>query len=463
MKDFFSPDFMLDSPLAIKLYRDHASKMPIFDYHCHLSAKDIYEDRPFKSLGQLWFLHDHYKWRLMRGVGAEEYLVSGKGDDYQKFLVFIKMLYKAIGNPILHWSYLELKDVFGIKEPLTLDNAREIWDRCNSMIREMNLSPRKLLELYRVNGLCTTEDASANLSYHEKLAIEYPSIKVIPTFRPDKVLNIKSYKFFQELEDLRAFDLRIENYQELKQALVSRMDAFCDIGCVVSDHDLNAFSFSLVGDEEMEEIFKKAVCHKELSDTEAVSWKCTLLVYLFSEYSKRGWKSELHTGCNRDQNMKMVRLVGEAAGYDSPGDFDIALPLGSLLNYLEENGILTKTILFSLNPKDLWPLARLCYTFHEEGFEGKIQLGTAWWMQDHKKGIIEHMDALANTGILGSFIGMLTDSRSFLSYSRHDYFRRILCSYVAAYVEKGEYPYIDYLGNLVEDICYKNTIRYFFD
>lgn len=463
MKDFFAEDFLLSSHLAIELYCKHASKMPIFDYHCHLSAKEIYEDREFSSLGQLWFDHDHYKWRLMRAIGADEESVSGKGDDFQKFLVFIDTLHKAIGNPVLHWSYLELRDVFGIREPLKRENAESIWNRANAIIRERHLSPRKLLEFYRVAGLCTTEDASADLFYHKRLAVEYPAITVIPAFRPDKVMNINSYKFLPELESLKEHGLKVDSYQDLKLALVSRMNDFSEAGCIATDHDLNAFSFSLVDDYEMDRIFNKAMSYEKVSDAEASSWKCTLLVFLFSEYKKRGWKSELHAGCNRDQNRKMVRLVGESAGYDGPGDGEMALPLGKLLTHLEENGILTKTILFSLNPKDLWPLASLCYTFHEEGVEGKIQLGAAWWMQDHKKGIIEQMDALANTGLLGSFIGMLTDSRSFLSYSRHDYFRRVLCSYIASYVDKGEYPYTEYLGTLVKNICYNNTVRYFFD
>ncbi|QTQ16073.1 glucuronate isomerase [Treponema parvum] len=462
MKDFFSETFMLESPLAVELYEKHAKSMPIFDYHCHLSAKEIYEDKVFSSLGGLWFDHDHYKWRLIRAFGTDEKNVTGNGDIYDKYLAFVDTLPYAVGNPVLHWTYCELKDVFGITEPLTRESAKRIWDKANADISQKRLSPRKMLAFYNVKGLCTTEDASADLSYHKKLKDEWPECKVIPAWRPDKILGVNSYKFLPELKALSLICGPITSYSDLKKSLVKRMNDFSEHGCVASDHDLNAFKFSLVNDKEMDEIFKKAVASKNVTEEEATSWKCTLLVFLYSEYHKRNWAVELHAGCNRDQNMKMVKEVGEACGYDSAGDNEMALPLGKLFNFLEENGILSKSILFSLNPKDLWTLASLCYTFHEEGIRGKMQLGAAWWMQDHKKGMIEHMDALANTGLLGTFIGMLTDSRSFLSYSRHDYFRRILCTYLASYVEKGEYPYAGNIKKLTEDICYNNVIKYLF-
>lgn len=461
MKDFFSSDFMLESPLAIELYEKHAKSMPIFDYHCHLSAQEIYEDKVFSSLGSLWFDHDHYKWRLIRGIGTPEEFVTGSGDIYEKYLAFVDTLPYALGNPVLHWTYCELKDVFGIKEPLTRESAALIWNRANEIIKEKQLSPRKLLKAYNVKGLCTTEDVTADLSYHELLAAEWPEIKVLPAWRPDKVLNIDSPKFLPEIEKLAAQTDIISTYDDLKKALINRMEQFAEKGCVASDHDLNAFSFALADDEEMKAILRKAHEHLSISAEEAAKWKCTLLVFLSGEYKRHGWAVELHAGCNRDQNMSMVKQVGEACGYDSPGDTELALPIGKLLNHLQEDNILSRTILFSLNPKDLYTLVSLCYTFHESGIKGKLQLGAAWWMQDHKKGMLDQMEALANNGLLGTFIGMLTDSRSFLSYSRHDYFRRILCSYVAKFAENGEYPYIDNLGTLVEDVCYNNVKEYF--
>lgn len=461
MKDFISSDFMLESSLAAKLYERYAKDMPIFDYHCHLSAQEIYEDEVFSSLGSLWFDHDHYKWRLIRGIGTPEDLVTGEGDLYDKYLAFVDTLPYAIGNPVLHWTYCELKNVFGIQEPLTRENAEEIWNKANKIIKDSQLSPRKLLISYKVKGLCTTEDASADLTFHNKLAKEWPGVKVLPAWRPDKLLNINSPKFQSEVSKLAELGYEIDSYISLKLALLKRMEDFSKHGCVASDHDLNAFSFSLISDYKMSKIFDKALQKEEITSDEAAKWKCTLLVFLSKEYKKLNWAVELHVGCNRDQNMKMVRQVGEACGYDSTGDNELALPLGRLLNHLEEHDILSRTILFSLNPKDLYPLVSLCYTFHEAGLKGKLQLGAAWWMQDHKKGMLDQMEALADNGLLGTFVGMLTDSRSFLSYSRHDYFRRILCSFLASFVIRGEYPYIDHLGQMVKDICYNNAEEYF--
>ncbi|MGI5174232.1 glucuronate isomerase [Treponema sp. OMZ 840] len=461
MRDFFSDEFLLDSPLAVNLYTEHAVKKPIFDYHCHLSAKEIYEDVQFSSLGELWLNHDHYKWRLIRSRGIDEKYVTGEGDIYKKYLIFIDTLYYAMGNPVLHWSYRELNDIFKIREVLTKESALRIWNKTKKIINEKKLSPRKILSLYNVRGLCTTEDVSADLGYHEKLKKEWKECMVLPAWRPDRILNVNSQKFIDEIHAIEKHGYEIKSYQDFLAAVIKRMDDFDNAGCVASDHDLNAFVFNMTSEDEMSDIFLKIMKSETLTKVEIQRWKCTLLVFLFSEYKKRNWVVELHAGCNRNQNMKMVRKVGEACGYDTPGDFEMSLPIGELLNYLEENGILTKIILFSLNPKDLWPLASLCYTFHETGVDSKIQLGAAWWMQDHKKGMIEQMDALANTGLLGGFIGMLTDSRSFLSYSRHDYFRRILCSYIASYYDRGEYPYTEMLGKLCEDISYNNVIKYF--
>lgn len=456
-------NFLLDSELAQELF-SYAKTLPIVDYHCHLSAQEIYEDRQFLSLGSLWLDHDHYKWRLMRSNTVPEESVTGNADPFDKFFAFAKSLKFAIGNPVYHWSMLELQRYFGIAEPLTEKNAMQIWDKANAIIRERAYSPRKMIKLAHVMMLCTTEDPLSDLSCHHWLQDELPSCKVLPAFRPDRFLAINKIETYTKAVDElgRLSCISITNYSSLKDALHTRMDIFDEAGCVASDHDINLMIFDPVQDEKMDLLLDKALHNRDLTTTELHQYRSTLLLHLAHCYSQRGWAMELHIGCNRDQNIKMVKAVGEASGYDSVGDYSVAYHLGLFLNTLEEGGSLPKTILFSLNPKDNWTLAALANTYQSAEVPSKIQLGAAWWMQDHKHGMEQQMLALANTGLLGHFIGMLTDSRSFLSYVRHEHFRRILCNTIADYVVKGEYPYDrETLKGLVENICYKNAVAYF--
>lgn len=456
-------NFLLETETAKDLFA-FAKDLPIVDYHCHLSAKEIYDDKQFSSIGSLWLDHDHYKWRVMRANAVPECLVTGDEEPFDKFYAFAKSLKFAIGNPVYHWSMLELQRYFDITEPLTEKNARAVWKRANAIIQERAYSPRKMIELAKVKMLCTTEDPCADLSYHSRLQKEFVPCAVLPAFRPDRFLAInKTEAYAKALSDLEFLTKRtITTYKALKDALQISMDLFDGVGCVASDHDINLMIYDPVEENVMEMLMRKSRLKETLSQKEIHQYRSTLLVHLAHCYADRGWAMELHIGCNRDQNMKMVKAVGEACGYDSVGDYPIAYHLGLFLNALEEDNELPKTILFSLNPKDNWTLAALANTYQSEETPSKVQLGAAWWMQDHKFGMEQQMLALANTGLLGHFIGMLTDSRSFLSYVRHEYFRRIMCSVIGEYVEKGEYPYDkETLEGLVEGICYRNAVAYF--
>ena len=463
MKPFMNEEFLLDSETSKELFA-FVRDLPIVDYHCHLSAKEIYEDKQFSSIGSLWLDHDHYKWRVMRSNAIPERLVTGDEVSYDKFYAFAKSLKYAIGNPVYHWSMLELQRYFDISETLTEKNAKEVWERANAIIQERALSPRKIIKLARVQMLCTTEDPCSDLSYHIRLQEEFVSCSVLPAFRPDRFLAInKTETYAKAIADLTELTKRpLTTYKELKDALSTSMDLFDRVGCVASDHDINQIIFDPVPESVMDVLMQRALQGEIITSTELHQYRSTLLLHLGHCYAQRGWAMELHIGCNRDQNMKMVKAVGEASGFDSVGDYPIAYHLGLFLDALEEKDALPKTILFTLNPKDNWTLAALANTYQTEELPSKLQLGAAWWMQDHKYGIEQQMLALANTGLLGHFIGMLTDSRSFLSYVRHEYFRRILCSVIGDYVEKGEYPNdMDTLKMLVEGICYKNAVRYF--
>ncbi|MDT4763200.1 glucuronate isomerase [Sphaerochaeta sp. PS] len=463
MKPFMDDDFLLDSETAIQLF-SFAKDLPIVDYHCHLSAKEIYDDKQFSSIGSLWLDHDHYKWRVMRAHGVSENFVTGEASPYEKFYAFAGSLPYAIGNPVYHWSMLELQRYFDIYEPLSEANAQKVWTLANSIIAERAYSPRSMIELSKVTMLCTTEDPCADLSYHALLKNEFVSCSVLPAFRPDRFLAIqKAEPYSVALEELgNLTGANICTYGHLKEALEKRIDFFDKSGCIASDHDINLLVFDPISDSLMTAIMQKSLTGASLTFKEVHQYRSTLLLYLAQSYAKRDWAMEMHIGCNRDQNMKMVRSVGEACGYDSVGDYSIACDLGLFFNALEEEGKLPKTILFSLNPKDNWVLAALANTYQSSEVASKMQLGAAWWMQDHKYGMEQQLLALANTGVLGHFIGMLTDSRSFLSYPRHEYFRRILCNFIGQYVEKGEYPNdIEVLKVLVEDICYKNVVVYF--
>jgi glucuronate isomerase len=462
MIPFMTKDFLLETSMAKRLFFDYAEHMPIFDYHCHLSAKEIYEDNVFDSLGSLWLDGDHYKWRIMRAAGIPEKYITGSAPIYDKMMAFAKTLPLAIGNPIYHWSHLELQRYFGITVPFDERTAPSIMEKADNLIKEKQLSPRKMIVCSHVKTLCTTEDPTVDFTYHERLAKQFSDCKVLPAWRPDKALKINETDFIGYLAQLEVKShIKIKSYGDLLNALENRMDDFALHGCIASDHDINRPIYIGVDEASVESLFQKRLQGNLLTEDEYHAYRSALLLHLAKSYHKRNWAMELHVGCNRNQNHRMTRLLGESTGFDSTGDYEVAEGVGAFLDALASQAELPKTILFSLNPKDNWILASLANTFQGTEIPSKIQLGAAWWMQDHKYGMEQQLIALSSSGLLGTFIGMLTDSRSFLSYSRHEYFRRILCNFIGNLVENGEYPMSENLGKLVENICYNNATYYF--
>ena len=463
MKPFMDEDFLLESDTARELYHRFAKNLPLFDYHCHLPAQEIAENRPFDSIGELWLAHDHYKWRMMRSCGIAEELITGKASWHEKFTAFASSLPYAIGNPIYHWTHLELQRYFGIFEPLNSDSAQSIWDRTTAMLAGGSFTPWHFVEASDVDTICTTDDPADSLEYHALLAKSALKARVVPAWRPDKALKLDEAGYSGYINKLSdTSKTRIHDFESLVAALEKRMDDFDDAGCFASDHDMTTVFYQIANTESADRIFRKALNGEEITDEEINMFKATLLRTMCESYHKRDWAMQLHIGCNRSVNELGVRNIGRSSGFDSPGDPEIAKPLGVLLNELNLRNILPKTILFSLNPKDNWVLASLAATFQSEGNPSKIQFGTAWWMQDHLPGMRNQMEAFANTGVFGHFVGMLTDSRSYLSYTRFEYFRRILCNYLGTIVESGHYPAdMKTLEEIVRNISYFNAKRYF--
>lgn len=464
MREYMDADFLLRNEVSRRLYHQYAEQMPIIDYHCHLSAKDIWENRPAENLTQLWLGDDHYKWRLMRQNGEPEELVSGNGGDWERFLAFARTLPYAAGNPVYHWTHLELQRYFGIREPLSEATAARIWEETKRILSDGQHTPRSFIEQSHVYALCTTEDPADTLEYHEKLAglLDF-STKVLPAIRPDAALAIEKAGWRAYMDRLGvSAGIVIDSLEALKRALLIRMDAFAACGCVASDHGFEYMPYARLSETELEAVFGKAMQGEPLTQTECDGYKTGLLLWLAAEYRRRGWAMELHVGALRDANQRGVHTVGEAKGYDTVGDAEVAIPLSRFLNALEERNELPKTILFNLNEKDNTVLNALTGTFHEAGVPGKVQFGTAWWFQDHKDGMLRQLHTLADHGLLGRFIGMLTDSRSFLSYTRHEYFRRILCGFLGELVDEGEYPDDEaMLETMVKGICFENAKAYF--
>ena len=463
MRLFMDKDFLLESNTAKELYHHFVEGLPLFDYHCHLPAKEIAQNRPFDSIGELWLAHDHYKWRMMRSCGISEELITGKATWYEKYMAFASALSYAVGNPIYHWTHLELQRYFGVFEPLNSGTAQDIWDKTKAMLLTGSFTPRYFMESSKVDTVCTTDDPVDSLDYHRIIAESDLKTRVVPTWRPDKALKLDESgypEYISRLSDVSK--IRIVDFATLTQALEKRMDAFDEAGCFASDHDMSAVFYEIADDEVADSIFKRALCAEKITAKEISIFKATLLCRMCEGYYKRNWVMELHVGCNRGVNELGVRRIGRSSGFDSPGDYEIAEPLGALLNQLNLRGILPKTILFCMNPKDNWVLASLATTFQSEGIPSKIQFGTAWWMQDHIPGMMAQMEALANTGVFGHFVGMLTDSRSYLSYTRFEYFRRVLCNYLGSLVECGQYPEdMNMLGEVARNISYFNAKRYF--
>ncbi|MGN0106407.1 MAG: glucuronate isomerase [Hominilimicola sp.] len=464
MKQFLDEDFMLTNETAKELYKEHAKEMPIFDYHCHLSPQMIYEDKPFDNITQIFLGGDHYKWRYMRSCGIDEEYITGSRSDEEKFKAFCSCLQYAIGNPLYHWTHLELQRYFGIDTVVREDTAEEIWKKANKVIKETHMSPAKLINRSNVAIICTTDDPADNLEMHRKIAERgHVNAKVLPAFRPDFMINIDKETFAPYIEKLSAAaGMKIECYCDLIAAAYKRIEFFHKTGCRISDHALDSVPFVETNDAEVNAIFTAAIKGEKLSQQQIDAYKSYTLMKLGEKYNELNWAMQLHIGALRNNNSRMFAKLGADTGFDSISDYCIAYPLSKLLNTLESKDMLPKTILYTLNPKDNYVLAAMLGNFQGGGIPGKIQFGSGWWFNDQRDGMTEQMKALANLGALSKFVGMLTDSRSFLSYTRHEYFRRILCNLIGTWVENGEFPRdMDTLGKIVEDICYNNAVKYF--
>lgn len=460
----FDEDFLLTNQWSKRLYHDYAEKMPIYDYHCHLPVGDIAEDTRYPDAAALWLGGDHYKWRLMRSWGIEEELITGGGEPYQKFLAFARSVERAIGNPMQHWCALELKRYFDIEEPLTEESAPSIWEKMNQRICSKDFSARSLIERSGVTHLSTTDDPADDLHWHRQLQADRTfSVNVTPAFRPDKALQVNSEGFIPWLERLEGrCGLNIESYSQLFSALLTRIDAFHATGCRISDHALDTVIFTTVDEKRAEEAFRLRLSGKEVSGELADIYRSTLMARLAAEYRERDWVMQLHIGALRNTNTRAYESLGPDTGFDAISDSEVAIPLSRLLDTIEQAGGLPKTILYCLNPRDNELLASLAGCYQAAGIRGKIQFGSGWWFNDQKDGMLRQLSALSHLGHLGAFVGMLTDSRSFISYPRHEYFRRILCDLVGSWVERKEVTSdLQLLGSIIEDICYNNAVSYF--
>ena len=465
MAKFMDQDFLLKSEAAKKLYHEHGAKMPIIDYHCHINPMEIYEDKRYSTITEVWLGGDHYKWRAMRSCGVPEYYITGGATAAEKFQKWGETIPKLIGNPLYHWTHLELQRYFGITEPLTGENAMEIYEKCNKILSQPDMSVRGIIRKSGVKLICTTDDPVDDLKAHQLLAADptAPAV-VLPAFRPDKAMRADKETFpayVAQLEKVVGYE--INSVADMRRALNDRIAYFASLGCCVSDHALD-YCFCVEADEEtLDDIFVRAKAGKGITWEEQLAYHTALLLSVGQEYYKRDWVMQLHFGCLRDNSKKMFRKLGPDTGFDSMNDAANAVGLAKLLGVLEEADALGKTILYSLNPADNGIIGTIMGGFQTDSkIPGKIQQGSAWWFNDHKVGMEEQMRSLMSLGAMGTFNGMLTDSRSFLSYTRHEYFRRIMCNLFGQLVEDGEYP-ADwaYLGKMVENISYNNTKTYF--
>ena len=465
MTSFMNADFLLKSETAKTLYHNYAEKMPIIDYHCHINPMEIYEDKHYNSITEVWLGGDHYKWRAMRSCGVPEYYITGDASPAEKFRKWAEAIPNLIGNPLYHWTHLELQRYFGITEPLNGDNAMEIYEKCNAILAQPDMSARGIIRKSGVQLICTTDDPVDDLRAHELLAADPTSPAVVlPAFRPDKAMRADKETFpayIARLEQVVGYP--IVTMADMRRALLDRIAYFADHGCRVSDHGMD-FCFCVEADEDaLNDIFARAKAGQVITRDEQLAYHTALLIAVGKEYARRDWVCQYHFGCLRDNSRKMFRKLGPDTGFDSMNDAANAAGLAGLLGTLEDADALGKTILYSLNPSDNGIIGSIMGAFQADSpIPGKIQQGSAWWFNDHKPGMEAQMVSLMSLGAMGSFNGMLTDSRSFLSYTRHEYFRRILCNLFGQLVEDGEYPAdMKWLGRMVENISYYNTLHYF--
>lgn len=462
---FINDNFLLENKTAENLYHNHAKKLPIIDYHCHLPVNEIAENRNFENLTKIWLYGDHYKWRAMRTNGIDEKYCTGEASDWDKFLAWAKTVPNTIRNPLYHWTHLELKNAFGISDRLlNEETAKDIWDECNALLNTPGFFARELIKKFNVETICTTDDPIDSLEYHLQLKKDGYKVSILPAFRPDKGMMIENIGvfnlWFKRLKEVSNSD--INNFQSYIDVLRKRHDLFHENGCRLSDHGLETIYAEDYTDGEIEKIFSKVLMNKEISGSEILKFKSAMMYEFGIMDYEKNWVQQLHIGALRNTNSRMYRKLGPDTGFDSIGDFEIAKPLAKFMSRLDDQNKLAKTIIYNLNPSDNDLFATMIGNFQDGTVPGKIQYGSSWWFLDQKDGIEKQINSLSNMGLLSRFVGMLTDSRSFLSYPRHDYFRRILCNVIGKDVENGLIPNSDELiVPLVENISYYNAKSYF--
>ncbi|MHC1704196.1 MAG: glucuronate isomerase [Tenuifilaceae bacterium] len=464
MKAFLDENFLLQTKTAEKLYHDYAKKMPIIDYHNHLIPEQIANNKQFTNITQPWLYGDHYKWRAMRANGVDEKFCTGNASDWEKFEKWAETVPYTMRNPLYHWTHLELKGYFGINEILNKKSAKSIYDKSAEMLQTENFRVQGLLSMMNVDVLCTTDDPIDSLEYHQIIKKQGLKFKVNPTWRPDKSMAVENLETYNTYIDKLAevSGVEIKNYKSLLIALKNRHDFFAEQGCKLSDHGIENFYAEEYIGSDIEYIFRRARKKIELTKEEILKFKSAVLFDLALLDHEKGWTQQFHIGAIRNNNSRLLSKLGPDTGFDSIGDFLIALPMSRFLDKLDKNNKLTKTIIYNLNPADNEIIATMIGNFQDGSIAGKIQFGSGWWFLDQKDGIEKQINSLSNQGLLSRFVGMLTDSRSFLSYPRHEYFRRILCNLYGRDIENGELPNdIPFIGGLVEDICYNNAKNYF--
>ena len=468
MEKFMDKDFLLTTETAKKLYHEHAEKMPIIDYHCHLQPKEIYEDKKFRNLAEAWLgagdrYGDHYKWRSLRARGYEEDSISGPDDDYKKYYQFVESMPYFVGNPLYHWSHLEMQRYFEINDIINAKNAKKIWDEANAKLE--TLTAREMMYKFNVKTVCTTDDPVDSLEWHKKMMEDKTlHVTVRPAFRPDKAINVELSWFESWVNQLaKVCGKEIKSLNDLTDCLASRIEFFHSMGSRVSDHALDVVHYTPATYEEANAVFLKGMKHEEISSHEQDQYKGYILLFLGKQYKKHGWVQQYHIGALRNNSKKMLEKIGPDTGFDAIEDAVYMEKLSALLGALDANDALPKTILYCLNPRDNYALTVLAGCFQEEGVKSRVQVGTAWWFLDQLDGMKQNLETQMQVGLISQSVGMLTDSRSFLAYPRHEYYRRLLCQMLGNLVESGQYPVeeLDTLGKIVEDICYNNAKEFF--
>ena len=467
MQKFMDKDFLLTTETAKILYHQYAENMPIIDYHCHLQPKEIFEDKKFRNLAEVWLgagdrYGDHYKWRALRARGYMEDSISGPEDDYKKYMQFVESMPYFVGNPLYHWSHLEMQRYFGIDDVICPKNAESIWNRANKTLE--TLTARQMMYKFNVDTVCTTDDPVDSLEWHKKMNEDKTlKTKVRPAFRPDKAINVELSWFESWVNQLSSVvGYKIDSLELLCKALSERIEFFDKMGSKLSDHALDVVHYKDCTYEEANAVFQKGMKHEAITPEEEDMYKGYVLVFLGKEYAKHGWVQQYHIGALRNNSKSMLKKIGPDTGFDAIEDQVFMEKLSLLLGKLDETDELPKTILYCLNPRDNYALTVLAGCFQKEGVKGRVQVGTAWWFLDQQDGMRQNLETLMQVGLIAQSVGMLTDSRSFLAYPRHEYYRRLLCQMIGNLVESGQYPNdVEFLGKVVQDICYNNAKEFF--